>query len=785
MNSYLDLTKHYMKVHKNRNKLTIFCILLAVSLITTIFGMADMYQRAQEMQMIQMYGNWHAIVSGIEESDAKLLKMRPEIAYAGYGLAIGTGEGYSINHKDVAINGMDEELVSLFGSGLTDGSYPEANNEVGITENAAQELGFVLGDQLKLQGNNGEELTFNITGILENSSSLLASGAAGVMMQPQAFREAFPTGSYGDRFYITFKNDTNIRKAMKDIRAEFNFSEEQLGENKRLLSIMGESSTDYMNELFFTAITLFILVLSAGVLIISSSFHTSIAERTRFFGMLRCLGASNAQVKRIVLSEGIRHSLAAIPPGVFSGVLIVWGLCGLLKYLSPGYFAQLPVFGISVPSLVMGCVIGFLTVILASLSPCKAAGRVSPLCAINGEVKSSSKHKSKKPMKLRGKRIEIMLGIQHAFSVKKNIFLMTASVAVSIILFLSFYVLVDVMHHGIRSLKPWNPDVSIISNDHTATLDEEILKQLQQDEDIKKVYGRKFAYELPMQVSGKDGIGNLISYEQYQFDWAKDSLLEGDITTIENNVYEETGPPKVMVSVSDKYQWKCGDTIVLETPLGKKEAVVQAILSSTPFDEDAGKENIICSEQTFTELIGETGYTIFDIQLTDKEDDLAVEEIRGLVNETMNFSDRRGSNAETKSLFNSFAIFVYGFLIVIALISAFGIMNTMKMSITSKIKQYGIMRATGMSSKQLFWMVFAESFTYAFWGVLVGCLLGLPLHFILYRALIISLWNVRWAAPIMPLCLIVVISLIVTFVSMIAPVKKIKNMNVVEAITAL
>ena len=59
MNSYLDLVKAYAKRHKSKNRMSLVVILLAVALVATIFGMADMELQTQQISMKKQYGNWH------------------------------------------------------------------------------------------------------------------------------------------------------------------------------------------------------------------------------------------------------------------------------------------------------------------------------------------------------------------------------------------------------------------------------------------------------------------------------------------------------------------------------------------------------------------------------------------------------------------------------------------------------------------------------------------------------------------------------------------------------
>ena len=99
-------------------------------------------------------------------------------------------------------------------------------------------------------------------------------------------------------------------------------------------------------------------------------------------------------------------------------------------------------------------------------------------------------------------------------------------------------------------------------------------------------------------------------------------------------------------------------------------------------------------------------------------------------------SDKRITNSESQSSYYTGAVFIYGFLIIIALITVFNIFNSMNASVASRTKQYGIMRSIGMGANQLYKMIAAEAFTYALGGCALGCLVGLHLNKLLYQLLI-------------------------------------------------
>ena len=72
-------------------------------------------------------------------------------------------------------------------------------------------------------------------------------------------------------------------------------------------------------------------------------------------------------------------------------------------------------------------------------------------------------------------------------------------------------------------------------------------------------------------------------------------------------------------------------------------------------------------------------------------------------------SDKRITNSESQSSYYTGAVFIYGFLIIIALITVFNIFNSMNASVASRTRQYGIMRSIGMGANQLYKMIAAEA----------------------------------------------------------------------------
>lgn len=237
----------------------------------------------------------------------------------------------------------------------------------------------------------------------------------------------------------------------------------------------------------------------------------------------------------------------------------------------------------------------------------------------------------------------------------------------------------------------------------------------------------------------------------------------------------------ILLAAKPGFAAETGSEIELETDRGTQKVKVVGILNYVPFDAGENVGTLICSEKLFRELTGETGYTILDIQLQDRSDDV-VEAICSAAGEAYKFSDSRASNRETRTVYFSFALFVYGFLAVVALIASFHIINSIGMSVSARMRQYGAMRAIGISIRQLQRMIAAETITYLVGGLLEGLLLGLPLHYYLYRQSITVRWGDTWSLPVLECMVIVAVMLVSALAAMAEPIRRIRRMSVVETI---
>ncbi|WMJ89669.1 ABC transporter permease [Anaerocolumna sp. MB42-C2] len=773
MNSYLGLIKEYGIIHKKKTRITIICIAIAVCLVTAIFGLAEAMIQAQTIGQIKANGYWHVAFKNIDDETSSLIQNHTEIEVAGW--LSSTQEGI-LGTEAIAIMGGDEAISGNMGLTVNNGRFPRLANEALLDEHFVKELGISLYDTVKVVLSDGSTHDFVITGTYNNTPLQLKDDTHGLFLSYDGIRK-ISSGTSGYTYYVQFKSGANMRNAIDTIKEDFNLSDEQVSENPALLGLTGQSRDSFIVSTYIIAVILFILVLAAGTLMIASSINMSVRERVQFFGLLRCLGASTSQVKKYVLLESIRLCLFGIPIGLIVGTVITIASSAFLRYINSAYFSDMPIFDLSLISLVSGTLVGFLTVTLAALSPANKAAKVSPQNAVSGNAAQNTMFTTKAAWNIKRIKPETSLGISHAFSDKKNIILMTGSFAISIILFLSFSVMVDFMGQGIRALKPYTPDISIASSDNSNSLDKKILKQAQNISGVKRAFGRMFEDVSITSVYGDAKI-SLISYEENQFKWAKQELVSGNIDTVinKNNT--------VLVVYSDNSNLHVGDTFTIKTAHGKNTVYVAGVLSNSPFVNEADIQTVICSEQTFQGLTEEQGYSVIDTQLARNASEDTVTQLRRLTSSEQIFSDRREVNTGAKAAYYSFALFIYGFLVIIASITVFNIINSMSNSVSNRKNRYGVMKAIGMTGGQLHHMVIVEAATYAICGCLAGLIISLPIHRLIFQMLITSKWGLNWQVPFGTLAIIIGITILSTVLSVIRPVKTLNKMSVTDIVNA-
>jgi putative ABC transport system permease protein len=261
---------------------------------------------------------------------------------------------------------------------LTAGDWPRGPGEVAIDNHTADANGYKVGDAIGVQS-NGAAKQFRITGIAKFSGVSSTGGATFALFAPKTAQELFGKVGQLDLIRIQSKAGVSTNKLVSQIKpllpttATVRNAEQQVKEDKKSLG----SFIDFLQYalLAFAGIALFV-----GSFVIANTLSITIAQRTREFATLRTIGASRRQVLWSVVLEALIVGLVASIVGLFLGL----GLAKVLNRLFVAVGIDLPqgntVF--ATRTIIVSILVGTVITLVASLRPARRATRVPPIAAV-------------------------------------------------------------------------------------------------------------------------------------------------------------------------------------------------------------------------------------------------------------------------------------------------------------------------------------------------------------------------------------------------------------------
>lgn len=772
MRSYLSLVPISAKVHQRQSRMTRICIVLAVFLVTSIFSMAEMWMKSETTAMRRNHGDWHIALQNIPEEKAEQVRKDANIAFSSWYAELNTDteQGCFINGKNAVLYGIQETYIREIRKYPAEGTYPQNEKEIALSADAKELFGITTGDSITLTTPAGD-FDYTVSGFYEDDAKFnrMIDGSC-VYMNRSAFDELCNLNGVepAPQFFIRFQNETGLKKTISDLTQRYNLASDNVNENTAVLGMLGASSNESVNELYPLAGACFVIILISGVLMISSCMNSNVAQRTKFFGMMRCIGASKQQIVRFVRLEALNWCKTAIPIGCFLGTVTCWILCAILRFFVKGEWADMPLFAVSIVGILCGAVVGVITVFIAAHSPAKQAAKVSPVAAISGNAEASKKVVHAANTRLF--KVETSLGIHHATGTKKNLFLMTGSFALTIVLFLAFSACLDVVHKLLPSVSNFTPDITITSQDETNCIDKRLAEEISEIPGVKSTFGTMLSIGYPTQINGNAGTIDLFSYGQVMLDSFKKSAISGDFS----KVYGDSGYALAIYNQDNRLD--VGDKI----KIGDEELEIACVVSEG-VGSVSGAATVVCSEETYQRLTGEQKYAMVSVVLEKNVSEASVSKIYALADGNLIY-DSTEANQETYGSYWVFRLAAYGFLAIISLITVLNIMNSISMGVSARMKQYGAMRAVGMESRQVTKMITAEAVTYAVCGTAAGILIGLYLHYLIYVKMIISHFGGFWNIPVTTIVIILLLVFCSCLAAVHAPAKRMRNMAITDTI---
>jgi putative ABC transport system permease protein len=271
---------------------------------------------------------------------------------------------------------VDEDEQQFNPTQLTAGSWPKGGDEVAIDKATASREGFAVGDTIRLQA-VGPQRSFKVSGIAELTGVGSIGGATFALFDLATAQKVFAKPGQLDAIRIASKPGVSPQELISQIEpvlpptAVVRDTNEQVQEDKKEFDI---AFLQYI-LLAFAGIALFV-----GAFVIANTLSITIAQRTREFATLRTIGASRRQVMWSVVIEAFVIGLLGSVVGLFLGL----GLAKLLNKLFVTFGIDLPqgetVF--ATRTVVVSLIVGTVVTLVASIRPARRATRVPPIAAV-------------------------------------------------------------------------------------------------------------------------------------------------------------------------------------------------------------------------------------------------------------------------------------------------------------------------------------------------------------------------------------------------------------------
>ena len=410
-----NLSDKSFRASRTRNTIAVLAIALTSMLFTTLFtiGLGSV-ENFQQQTMRQSGGDSHGVIKDITMEEYKALKDHPLIKESAACEALADNVAnpeflkrhvelwyvpeYHYPHRYLEIEEgrapekadevlVDEVTMELLGLPKETGQEITLSLQVGMADPAAEDRPFTVSGILKA------DPAMN-TGFVVTSEDYLTKYAEEIKA---AEREEYAMTGRID-MDVNFSNSFNIQKKLEQVITESGYSvtegdKNYLSSNVNWAYVSDGAQSDPMT-MGAVAGGLFIILLT-GYLIIYNVFQISVVKDIRYYGLLKTIGTTGRQIRKIVRRQAWKLAVAGIPLGLVTGFFVGKGIVPLVVErsayqgsdvqvsLNPWIFAGAILFSLA-------------TVWISTRKPARIAGRVSPIEAVRYTEDQNEKKKEKK-----------------------------------------------------------------------------------------------------------------------------------------------------------------------------------------------------------------------------------------------------------------------------------------------------------------------------------------------------------------------------------------------------
>ncbi|MFJ6757642.1 ABC transporter permease [Streptomyces sp. NPDC091273] len=685
--------------------------------------------------------------------------------------------GSTTGAPTIAGNWSDNELKSMK---ITSGQAPRGPTEMMVDADTAEKHGLGIGDELRTIAVTGD-IRAKITGIA--TFTVTNPGAAVVYFDTATSQQAL-LGSAGSFTHVnvTAKDGVSDERLKQNIATAVGADTYKLQTAKEAADANRKDVGSFLNVMKYVMLGFAGIAFLVGIFLIFNTFSMLVAQRTREIGLMRAIGADSGQVLKSVVVEAFLLGVVGSVLGVGAGVGLAVGLMKIMGQM--GMHLSTDDLTVAWTTPVVGIVLGVLVTVVSAFVPARRAGKVSPMAAL----RESGTPGDKKAGRIRAALGLVLTGIGAAglFLAAAADKAGTGSLWLGLgVLFslIGFIVIGPLLAAGVVRvlsgvvLRPFgsvgrlaernalrNPRrtgataaalmiglalvacLSVVGSSMVASATDELDKSVGADYIINSETGQPMlpqaeqalratagldhvtAYrEVPAKITAPDGSTEEEGLGANDPTYAKDirrKMVAGEHAAAYNKDSMSVGS-----EYATKHNIKLGDELTVAFTGGNTVKLKVAAITGDGGNIDKTMK-YISTDVARANVPADRLPLPFMLLASAKDgqsDAAAYKAVKAAMAEYPQYAVRNQADYKQslKDQVGQLLNMVYGLLGLAIIVAVLGVVNTLALSVVERTREIGLMRAIGLSRRQLRRMIRLESVVIALFGALLGLGLGM------------------------------------------------------------